>query len=81
MTVALLGLLALFILAVIVAVTRASVKIRTAAGRGRGIRVYDLNADLALTSKMHARSYQIALYLTMKSRSAEARVSARAASR
>jgi hypothetical protein len=81
MTAPLLGLLALFILAIIVFAARANVKIRTAKGRGCGVKVYDLNADLALTSKMHTRSYQIALYLTMKSRSAEAQVSARAASR
>ena len=61
------GLLALVAVALIVALARLSVKVRAASSRGRGVRVYDVGADLALPSR-HARSYQIALYLTMKSR-------------
>jgi len=70
MTAPLYGLLVLVLLALIVVAARAGVKFRAASSRGRGVSVYDLGADLALPSR-HARSYQIALYLTMKSRSPE----------
>ena len=70
------GLLALALVALIVVVARAGVKFRAASSRGRGVRVYDVGADLALPSR-HARSYQIALYLTMKSRPPERPASSR----
>ena len=47
----------------LVAAVCAGVKIRAAYRRGCGVHVCDLGADLTL-----ARSYQIAFYLTMKSR-------------
>jgi hypothetical protein len=69
------GLLALVVVALVIAVRRVSVKLRAAAARGRGVRVYDLGCDVEfparLSARPAARSYQIALYLTMKSRAPE----------
>jgi hypothetical protein len=65
------GLLALAAVAFVIAALRVSVKLRTAAARGRGVRVYDLGCDVDLPARASTRSYQIALYLTMKSRGAE----------
>ena len=76
MTVPIYGLLVLACLGAIVAAARAGVKFRAAFHRFRGVRVYDLGADVALPSR-HARSYQIALYLTMKSRPPETPASSR----
>ena len=70
MTIPIYGLLALLLIGVIVAAMRMGVKFRAAFHRFRGVRVYDLGADVALPSRQ-ARSYQIALYLTMKSRPPE----------
>lgn len=65
-----------------------NVKFRVASARWIGVRVYDFGADLNLPPTRHSRSYQIALYLTMKSLPREPiepqsapRISARAASR
>ncbi len=68
MTALLYGTIALVIIVVVLGV---SVKLRAAAGRGRGVRVYDLGCDVDMPARLSARSYQIALYLTMKSRTAE----------
>ena len=71
---------ALLGLALILAALLAGVKLRAASRRGYGVKVYDFGADLTLPRALPARSYQIALYLTMKSlpREPEAKVSARA---
>ena len=69
MTALLSGLLAILAL-VLIAIFR-NVMLRAAAGRGQGVRVYDLGCDVDLPARLSARSYQIALYLTMKSRAAE----------
>ncbi len=61
------GLPALAALVTFLVLRRLRVKWRAASSRGRGVRVYDLGADVALPS----RSYQLALYLTMKSRPPE----------
>jgi hypothetical protein len=59
-----LGLLAL---ALIVLGVRAGVKLRSIRQRGFGVSVYDFGADLKLPPPLNSRSYQIALYMTMKS--------------
>ena len=60
-----LGLFALVVL--VFAALRLGVKLRGHARRGLGVSVYDFGADLKLPSALHSRSYQIALYMTMKS--------------
>ncbi len=83
------GVFALVLVAavLIVAATRVRVKLSAASRRLRGVSVYDFGADLKLPPSAHSRSYQVALYLTMKSLPREPadapapRVSARAASR
>ncbi len=65
-----LGLLAVVLAvgaALFVAAVCLNVKIRAASTRWIGFRVYDFGADLKLPPTLHSRSYQIALYLTMKS--------------
>ncbi len=49
----------------LVALLRFNVKVQTVSRRLLGFRVYDWNADMKLP--MRSRSYQIALYVTMKS--------------
>ena len=75
----------LIALALVLAAVMVGVKLRTASRRGYGVKVYDFGADLTLPRTLHSRSYQIALYLTMKSLPAEAEaardVSVRAATR
>ena len=62
------GALALAAVALlVVAVLIASVKVRMLTTRWLGVRVYDFGADLKLPPVLRSRSYQIALYLTMKS--------------
>jgi len=79
------GVLALVVLLAILGAVLVGVKLRAASRRGCGVKIYDFGADLTLPSRLHSRSYQIALYLTMKSMPAEAdgasNVSARAATR
>ena len=78
------GLLALAAVVLVIAALRVSVKFRAAATRSRGVRVYDLGCHVDLPARLSARSYQIALYLTMKSRAlepAERPVSGRVSSR
>lgn len=79
-----LGAAALVIAALLFAAALAGVKLRAASRRGCGVSVYDFGADLTLPRALPARSYQIALYLTMKSLPREPqapKVSARAAAR
>lgn len=71
MTALISGLLALATVALIIVGLRVGVKLRAAAAQGRGVRVYDLGCDVDLPARLSARSYQIALYLTMKSRARE----------
>ncbi|MDE3177940.1 MAG: hypothetical protein KGM15_17710 [Pseudomonadota bacterium] len=54
-------------LALFVAALRFRVKLRAIAKHGLGVSVYDFGADLELPQRLHSRSYQIAIYLTMKS--------------
>ncbi len=63
------GVLALALLAalIFVAARRTKVKIVAMSRRLQGVRVYDFGADLKLPPSVHSRSYQIALYFTMKS--------------
>ena len=80
-----LGLFALF--ALFVAALRLRVKLRAIANRRFGVSVYDFGANVELPPRLHSRSYQIALYMTMKSlprapcQEPAERVNARAASR
>ena len=71
MTALLYGLLALAAVALFIVVLQVSVKLRAAAARSRGVSVYDLACHVDLPARLSARSYQIALYLTMKSRALE----------
>lgn len=43
------------------------VKLRGVSARWFGVRVYDFGADFKLPRALHSRSYQFALYLTLKS--------------
>ena len=64
------GIFALGLIAsafLILAILGASVKLRSGLRRNLGVSVYDFGADLKLPPTLHSRSYQIALYLTMKS--------------
>jgi len=62
------GVFALIASAVlVVALLGGGVKLRSASRRFLGVRVYDFGADLSLPPTIATRSYQIALYLTMKS--------------
>jgi hypothetical protein len=63
-----LGLTALALCAAaagLIALLRFNVKVQSVSRRLLGFRVYDWNADMKLP--MRSRSYQIALYVTMKS--------------
>jgi hypothetical protein len=65
-----LGLFALVLTAggvIVVAAVCLNVKFRAASCRVVGVRVYDFGADLKLRPSLHSRSYQVALYFTMKS--------------
>jgi hypothetical protein len=78
--------LGLAALALLIAALSLRIRLRAVARRARGVSVLDFGADLELPRRLHSRSYQIALYLTMKSQQREpaptaARVNASAASR
>ena len=62
------GVFALIVGATLVlALLSGGVKLRSASRRLLGVIVYDFGADLRLPPTVGSRSYQIALYLTMKS--------------